>query len=270
MPADGLRGPPLRVVLVTTPLAAAFPLPAALIDKPAISPADPLPKFSSAIVPPEARAVHAAAYRPAAGAGGAAGGAAAGGRRAAAGRSAARGAAAGRALAVVAVGGVTVLAAGLRSAFGRFSTPVTTEFPWSGLASPGAGNPERTGAGASGCGGSRSGNALIDLNDDVGELLGSRQPAQGVDGDVERLAAGNRRLTDPPGRQVEILAANRAGYVAGVNAVGRHLLRIEPNADAVVALAEDIDVRHAIDPQQFVADVDRGKIAQVDVVVTAV
>ena len=71
------------------------------------------------------------------------------------------------------------------------------------------------------------------------KLLRSRQPAQGVDGNVERLAAANGRLADPPRRQVEILAANRVGHVAGVDAVRRHLLRIEPNADAIVALAED-------------------------------
>ena len=48
----------------------------------------------------------------------------------------------------------------------------------------------------------------------------------------------------------------------------RHLLRIEPDADAVVALAEDNHVRNAVHPQQFVAEVDRRVVAQVDVVVS--
>ena len=50
----------------------------------------------------------------------------------------------------------------------------------------------------------------------------------------------------------------------------RELLRVEPGADAVVALAHVVDVRDAIDAQQLVPDVDRGEVAQVDVVVAAV
>ena len=48
------------------------------------------------------------------------------------------------------------------------------------------------------------------------------------------------------------------------------LLRVEPGADAVVALAEVVDVGDPVQPEQLVLDVDRGVVAQVDVVVAAV
>ena len=49
-----------------------------------------------------------------------------------------------------------------------------------------------------------------------------------------------------------------------------HLLRIEPEPHAVVALAEVGDVAHARQPRQLVAELDRGVVAQVEVVAAAV
>ena len=47
-------------------------------------------------------------------------------------------------------------------------------------------------------------------------------------------------------------------------------MRIEPGANAVVELAQDVDVRDAVHAQQLIAEVDRRVIAQIDVVVTIV
>src|SRR5262249_2015777 len=48
------------------------------------------------------------------------------------------------------------------------------------------------------------------------------------------------------------------------------LLRIEPDAYAIIALAKDVNVRNAIHAQQLVAKIDVGVIAQVQVVIAAV
>ena len=47
----------------------------------------------------------------------------------------------------------------------------------------------------------------------------------------------------------------------------RQLLRVEPDPHAVVALAEVGDVADAVEPGQLVLDLDRGVVAQVEVVV---
>ena len=53
--------------------------------------------------------------------------------------------------------------------------------------------------------GLRQGAALAGLDDDVGELLGIDQPAQGVDGQLELLALGNRLLADLAGGDLQVL-----------------------------------------------------------------
>ena len=99
---------------------------------------------------------------------------------------------------------------------------------------------------------------------------GVAEPAQRVDRQLERLAPGRGRLADLPGGRIDVLAADGAGHIHGGHAARRQLLRVEPGADAVVALAHVVDVRDAIDAQQLVLDEDRGEVAQVDVVVTTV
>ena len=61
-----------------------------------------------------------------------------------------------------------------------------------------------------------------------------------------------------------------ADHVAGGQAAHRHLVRIEPDAHAVVALAQIGDVADARQPGQLVAKLDRGVVAQVEVVAAAV
>jgi len=47
-------------------------------------------------------------------------------------------------------------------------------------------------------------------------------------------------------------------------------LGVEPHPDAIVSFAKDIDVRHAIDPQQLIANHNRGEIAQINIVVSSI
>ena len=51
---------------------------------------------------------------------------------------------------------------------------------------------------------------------------------------------------------------------------GGHLLRIEPQPHAVIALADVGDVAHAFQPRKFVFELDRGVVAQIQIVAAAV
>ena len=131
--------------------------------------------------------------------------------------------------------------------------------------------PEPLWTGAADAGGRRSGTAPADLDDDVAELLRIAEPAQRVDRQLERLAprapAAGRSARPAASRFWLRIAAATSPAVMSQRG---QLLRVEPGADAVVALAEDVDVRDAVHAQQLVLDVDRGVVAQVEVVVAAV
>ena len=91
--------------------------------------------------------------------------------------------------------------------------------------------------------------ALAGLDHDRLELLRIAEPAQGVDGQLKRLPLGGRRLADLTGGRIEVLGANRAGHIHGRHVARRQFLRVEPGADAVVALAHVVDVGNAIHAQ---------------------
>ena len=74
-----------------------------------------------------------------------------------------------------------------------------------------------------------------------------------------------RRLADLAGRHLDVLRLHGDDDVLGVQAVGRQLLRIEPEPHAVIALAEIGDVADAGQTRQLVADLDRGVVAQLQV-----
>ena len=65
---------------------------------------------------------------------------------------------------------------------------------------------------------------------------------------------GDGRLADLAGRHLDVLLLNGIDDVRGGQVAERHLLRVEPDAHAVVALAEVGDVAHAVEPGQFVAN----------------
>src|SRR5439155_18453355 len=84
-----------------------------------------------------------------------------------------------------------------------------------------------------------------DLNDDVGELLGVGEAAERVERQLERLARADGRLSNLAGGRFDVLGANGVGHVESGYAARRQLLRVEPGADAVVALAQVVDIRDA-------------------------
>ena len=108
------------------------------------------------------------------------------------------------------------------------------------------------------------------LDDDVGELLRVDEPAQGVDRQLELLALGHRLLADLPGGHLDVLLGDGRDHVHGAEVQRRHLVGVEPDPQAVVALAEVGDAGDAGEPAQLVLDVDRRVVAQEQVVVAAV
>ena len=77
---------------------------------------------------------------------------------------------------------------------------------------------------------------------------------------------GDRRLAELAGGDLDVLLLDRADHVRGGQVAERHLLRVEPDPHAVVALADVGDVADAVEPGQLVAELDRRVVAQVEVV----
>ena len=84
------------------------------------------------------------------------------------------------------------------------------------------------------------------------------------------MPQGGWGLPDPSGGCNQVLLADRLGHVDGRHVPRRQLLGVEPGTDAVIALAQVIDVRDAVHPQQLVPHVNGGEIAQVNIVVATV
>ena len=107
------------------------------------------------------------------------------------------------------------------------------------------------------------------LDDDVVELLFAAQASLGLDHQLKRhgRAGGDRRLPEPAGGDLDVLLADGLDHVGGRHAQGGELLRIEPDAHAVVARAEERHVAHALDARQVVLHAERGVVAQVELVV---
>ena len=107
------------------------------------------------------------------------------------------------------------------------------------------------------------------LHEDRAKLLRRREPAQGVERELHVLAAGGRLPADRTGRDLHVLVADRINHLLGRQVERREPFGVEPDAHAVVALAEQADVANAFDSGQLILDVDRRVVAQVEVVVSA-
>ena len=91
--------------------------------------------------------------------------------------------------------------------------------------------------------------ALAGFDDDVAELLGRDQAAQRAHRELELLILGHGRLADGAGGDLHVLAFHGVDDVGGVQAHRGHFVGIEPDAHAVFALAEVVDVADAVDAQ---------------------
>ncbi len=111
---------------------------------------------------------------------------------------------------------------------------------------------------------------LAGLDNDLAKLLFIDQPPLGVDLKFDGDGLADRLLPDSAGRDLHILLADGADNIAGGQAPGRDLVWVEPNAHRVIARAENLDRSGARDSGKHVLDLQRGVVAQIDVVVTVI
>src|SRR5262249_30606588 len=112
--------------------------------------------------------------------------------------------------------------------------------------------------------------ALAHLDNDVPELLVRGQPALGVQDELIGLPAGHRLLADVAGGHIDVLVPDGLDHLAGCQVQRRQLLRVEPDAHAVLPLAEERHQADAGQARQLVEDVDLGVVAQAERVPAAV
>ena len=74
-------------------------------------------------------------------------------------------------------------------------------------------------------------------------------------------------MADLPGGHLHVLLGDGGDHIEGVEVKRRQSVRIEPGPHAVVALAEIVDAGDPIDAGQFVLEIDRRVIAQINGIV---
>ncbi|MCY1223649.1 hypothetical protein D9M72_357850 [compost metagenome] len=107
-------------------------------------------------------------------------------------------------------------------------------------------------------------------DDDVLELFLSNEAALGVDGELEAVATVHRRSAERTGGHLAVLFADGVDHVGGGEVARGHLVRVEPDAQGVVAHAEQLHVAHALQACQLVLDVERRVVRQIEHVVAVI
>ena len=104
------------------------------------------------------------------------------------------------------------------------------------------------------------------LEDDILELLRRFEPAERGHRVLERLALGHGGLADLARRHLDVLFLQRLDDVGGRQPARRQLFRVDPDAHAVVLLAEQGHVADPVEPGQFVLQLNGRVVAQVELV----
>ena len=107
------------------------------------------------------------------------------------------------------------------------------------------------------------------FHDDVLELRHVGQPAGDVQGVLEALP-GCRRGADLAGGDLRALLLQRGGDVADGQSARLHQPGIEPDAHGVLASAEHHHGAYSRQPSDFLLQVDRGVVAEIEAVILAV
>lgn len=111
---------------------------------------------------------------------------------------------------------------------------------------------------------------VVRLEDHVGKLVRIGQPAERGHGVLEHLAGIDRRLANLSRRHLHVLLCHGIDHVTGSQVPRRQFLRIEPEPHAVIALAQVGDVADALEPGQFIAQLDGGVVTQVEAIARVV
>ena len=96
------------------------------------------------------------------------------------------------------------------------------------------------------------------------------KPALQVDGILKVDAGRRRRCPDLAGSDIPALLLQRMYDILGVEAARLEFVGIEPDAHRILAGAEHIDVADARQSRQFILEIDRGVISQIEAVVAVV
>ena len=107
----------------------------------------------------------------------------------------------------------------------------------------------------------------IGAQNDGGEFLRARQPAFGLDGDLDLLLVRDRRRAHPAEGRLDVLALHRRDDVVRRQIELGQPLRVEPDSQRIVERSEKVDLAHAIDPRQRVDDVDCRVVAKINGVI---
>jgi hypothetical protein len=106
--------------------------------------------------------------------------------------------------------------------------------------------------------------------DDVAELLFGREPSLRVDQELERVVGRRRRRAQHTGCHLNVLLAYRLHHVGRRQTPRREPVRIEPDAHAVLAAAEHLNIADAGDAPKLVAHLQMRVVRQIEHVVALI
>ena len=110
----------------------------------------------------------------------------------------------------------------------------------------------------------------IGIDDDIGELPRLDEAAQGLDIQLEVALIGHGRLVQHARSDLDVLGPDRRDHVAGREAPGGDLGRVDPDAHGIVAGPEDDHIADAFEPRQHILDLQGRVIRHVELVARAV
>ena len=108
---------------------------------------------------------------------------------------------------------------------------------------------------------------LSNLDDDVAELLRINQAAECVDRKLKLLTAWSRGLPKLSGGNLDVLILDRVDDVIGRQLQRSEFIWLQPDPHAVVTLPHIRHIPNIGKPCELIANLDRGIVAQVQVVV---
>ncbi len=106
------------------------------------------------------------------------------------------------------------------------------------------------------------------LDDDGAELILGGKPPGRIQGDL-KLGALGRRRAKLAGCHIQVLFANRADDITRREIADRQFFRIQPYAHGVIAATEYLNLPHARQAREHVADIQYGVVAQVQRVIAS-
>jgi hypothetical protein len=103
----------------------------------------------------------------------------------------------------------------------------------------------------------------VGFQDDGGELLRRSEPPQRLHVDLIGSIRGDRGLVEDARRDLNILRAQRCEDFAGVQAMSRDLIGIEPDTHRVFACPQKLDIADARQSRKHILYMQRRVVRQI-------